>query len=148
MCGGNLAQPITIRHLGPEDAHILDRVAGGVFDNPVNPAWSYAFLATGVNEIVVALEAGTVVGFASGTALMHPDKATGFFINEVGVGDNHRRQGIATRLVRRIVEIACERGCQEIWLATEGDNTPARGLYRKLDAAETEGIVMYTFQDG
>ena len=140
-------QPITIRHLGPEDAHILDRVATGVFDNPVDPAWTYAFLAIGVNEIVVALLAGKVVGFASGTALMHPDKPTGFFINEVGVGDAFRRQGIATRLVKRIVEIACDRGCQEIWLATEGDNVPARGLYRKLEATETEDIVMYTFQD-
>ena len=142
------AQPITIRNLGPEDAEVLDKVRDGVFDNPVDPAWTYAFLATGVNEIVVALQMGEVVGFASGTALMHPDKPTGFFINEVGVGDAYLRQGIATRLVKRIVQIACDRGCQEIWLATEGDNAPARGLYRKLDARETEDIVMYTFQDG
>ena len=113
-------QPITIRNLGPEDAHILDRVADGVFDNPVDPARAYGFLATRVNEIVVALQGGVVVGFASGTVLMHPDKPLGFFVNEVGVDDAYRRQGIATRLVRRIIDLARERGCEEIWLATEG----------------------------
>ncbi len=140
-------QPITIRNLGPEDAHILDRVAKGVFDNPVDPSFAYAFLATRVNEIVVALSAGEVVGFASGTVLMHPDKPRGFFVNEVGVGDDFRRQGIAGRVLRRLVELARDRGCEEIWLATEEDNVPARGLYRKEGATETEGIVMYTFED-
>lgn len=140
-------QPITIRNLGPEDAHILDRVAAGVFDNPVDPTRAYAFLATRVNELVVALSAGEVVGFASGTVVMHPDKAVGFFVNEVGVGDAFRRQGIATRLLQRIIDLARDRGCEEFWLVTEGDNTPARGLYRKLNAQETEDIVMYEFKD-
>ena len=140
-------QPITIRNLGPEDAHILDRVADGVFDNPVDPARAYGFLATRVNEIVVALQGGVVVGFASGTVLMHPDKPLGFFVNEVGVDDAYRRQGIATRLVRRIIDLARERGCEEIWLATEGDNEAARGLYRSLGSKETEDIVMYEFTE-
>lgn len=143
-----LGQPITIRNLGPEDAHILDRVAKGVFDNPVDPTWAYAFLATRVNELVVALSAGEVVGFASGTVVMHPDKPVSFFVNEVGVSDAFRRQGIATRLIERIIDLARDRGCENIWLAAEGDNTPARNLYRKLKADETEGLVMYEFKDG
>lgn len=141
-------QPITIRNLGPEDAHILDRVAEDVFDNPVEPNWAYGFLVTRVNEIVVALQAGEVIGFASGTVLMHPDKPNGFFINEVSTAETYRRQGIATRLLNRIIDLARDRGCEEIWLATEHDNAPARGLYRKLKATETEGIVMYAFNDG
>ena len=59
--------PITIRNLGPEEAHVLDRVREGTFDHPIDPSWAYGFLATRVNEIVVALELGEVVGFASGT---------------------------------------------------------------------------------
>lgn len=138
-------QPITIRNLGPEDAHILDRVAEGVFDNPVEPSWAYGFLVTRVNEIVVALLGGEVIGFASGTVLMHPDKPNGFFINEVSTAAPFRRQGIATRLMHRLIDLARDRGCVEIWLATEGDNAPARGLYRKLAGDETEDIVMYAF---
>ena len=140
-------QPITIRNLGPEDAHILDRVADGVFDNPIDPSSAYGFLATRVNELVVALAGGQVVGFASGTVLMHPDKPMGFFVNELGVGDDFLRQGIATRVLRRLIELARDRGCEEIWLATEHDNAPARALYRKFNATETEGIVMYTFEE-
>ena len=30
-----------------------------------------------------------------------------------------------------------------IWLGTESDNEPARALYRKLGARETEGLVIY-----
>ena len=126
---------------------MLDRVRPGTFDNAVHPVRAWAFLATGVNELVVALDIGEVVGFASGTALMHPDKPTAFFIQEVGVAEAFRRQGIATRLIERIIDLARDRGCEEIWLATEGNNAPARGLYRKLGSDETEGIAVYNFRD-
>ncbi len=135
-----LPNPITIRELGLEDAHLLDRVRAETFDNPVDPSWAYAFLATGVNELVVAMSAGEVIGFASGTALMHPDKPTSFFINEVSVHEDFQRQGIATRLMERIIAVARNRGCEGIWLGTERDNIPARALYRKLDGQEFEGV--------
>ena len=135
--------PITIRNLGPEDAHILERVKDGTFDNPVDPSWAYGFLATRVNEIVVALEMGEVIGFASGTVLMHPDKPFSFFVNEVSVHEAFRRQGIATRLMTRLFDLAQDRGCEAIWLATEKNNAAARGLYKSMDARETAGIVMY-----
>ena len=139
--------PITIRNLGPEDVAILDRVRPGTFDNPIDPAQAFAFLATRVNEIVVALSAGEVVGFASGTVLMHPDKPPQFFINELGVHEDVRRRGIGTRLLERIMDLARDRGCQGIWFAAEADNAPARGLFRALGARETEGIVVYDWDD-
>jgi len=139
--------PITIRNLGPEDAAILERVREGTFDHPVDPARAWAFLATRVNEIVVALDRGEVIGFASGTVLMHPDKPTHFFVNEVGVHEDFRRQGIAARLLERIFDLARDRGCEGIWLGTEVDNEPARALYRKLGARETEGLVIYDWDD-
>ena len=139
--------PITIRNLGPEDAHILDRVRDGTFDHPIDPSRAWAFLATRVNELVVALDRGEVIGFASGTVLMHPDKPTAFFVNEVGVHEDYRRQRIATRLVERICDLARDRGCEGIWLATEGDNIPARGLYKALNARETPDVVVYDWDD-
>ncbi len=139
--------PITIRNLGPDEAHVLDRVKPGTFDNPVDPGFAFGFLATRVNELVVALDRGEVIGFASGTVLMHPDKPMSFFINEVGVHEDYRRRGIATRLVERICDLARDRGCQGIWLATEADNAPARALYRAMEARETGGLVMYDWED-
>ena len=139
--------PITIRNLGPEEAHILERVREGTFDHAVDPARAWAFLATRVNEIVVALDRGEVIGFASGTVLMHPDKPNHFFVNEVGVHEDYRRRGIATRLCERLFELARIRGCEGIWLGTEIDNEPARALYRKLEGNETEGFVIYDWDD-
>ncbi len=140
-------QPITIRNLGPEDAYILDRVHPGTFDNEVEPGRAWAFLATRVNELVVALDRGTVVGFASGTVLMHPDKPTAFFVNEIGVADEYRRQGIATRLLTRLIELARDRGCEDIWVATEGDNVAARALYGKFGALTDESVVTYSLTE-
>ncbi|MBT8417021.1 MAG: GNAT family N-acetyltransferase, partial [Silicimonas sp.] len=125
------------------DTHVLERVRPGTFDNPVEMTHVFEFLATRVNEIVVALDRGEVIGFASGTVLMHPDKTRAFFINEVGVHEDYQRRGIATRLIHRICELARDRGAENIWLATEKDNAAARGLYRSLGAKETGGIVMY-----
>ncbi|MBT8475957.1 MAG: GNAT family N-acetyltransferase [Rhodobacteraceae bacterium] len=141
------AETITIRHLGPEDADVLTRVRPGTFDHPVDLSAAWAFLAAGLNEMVVALTAGEVIGFASGTTILHPDKAPAFFVSEVGVHEDYRRQGIGTRLMRKIFDVARDRGCEGIWVATEGDNTAARALYRHLGARETGDVVVYDWDD-
>lgn len=139
------ANPITIRNLGPEDAHVLDRVRPGTFDNEIDPARAWGFLATRVNELVVALDRGEVVGFASGTVIMHPDKPTQFFVNEVSVHEDYRRRGIAHQLLRRISDLAFDRGCESVWVATEDGNAAARGLYRKMRSDEADGVVVYSW---
>ena len=126
---------------------MLDRIRPGTFDSEIDPARAWAFLATRVNELVVALDQGEVVGFVSGTVLMHPDKPTAFFVNEIGVHEDIRGQGLAHRLLKRISELALERGCVEIWAATEADNIPARGLFRKMSADEQDGVVVYSWTD-
>lgn len=83
------------------------------------------------------------VGFASGSILLHPDKQPSFFINEVGVIENMRRRGIATALCKLLLKAARDKGCQGIWLATEGNNLEARALYKRLQARETGGVVVY-----
>ena len=140
--------PITIRLLGPDDAGVLDRVHPETFDNAVDPARAWAFLQTGVNSLVVGQRPGEVVGFASGTVLMHPDKAPALFVNEVSVAKPFRRRGVAGRMVRRLIDAARDRGCESFWLATEAENAAARALYRSLGARETGGIVMYDWDDG
>ena len=44
-------------------------------------------------------------------------------------------------------ELALERGCEEIWAATEAENIPARGLFRKMSADEQDGVVVYSWTD-
>lgn len=138
---------ITIRHLGPEDADVFERARPGTFDHPIEPVKAWSFLGAGLNEMVVALAAGQVIGFATGTVLMHPDKPAVFFLNEVGVHADYRRRGIGARLSQALFDVARDRGCAGIWLATEAANGPARGLYRHLQGRETAGVVIYDWDD-
>ncbi len=140
--------PITIRCLGPEDAFVLDRVKDGVFDNPIDPGRAWAFLATRVNVLVVALDGGEVIGFAYGTTMLRVDKPTAFYVDEISVHEAYRRQGIGKKLLRRIEDEARERGCQSLWLATDGDNAEARGLYDALDGTALEGVAVYEWDLG
>ncbi|MEL6837777.1 MAG: GNAT family N-acetyltransferase [Pseudomonadota bacterium] len=138
-----MADTITLRHLGPDDLDMLLEVEEGLFDNPVRRDQAAAFLDNPLHEMVLAYENSHAVGMASGQILLHPDKSPAFFINEVGVRDTHQRQGIAKKLCVALMTVARDRGCQGIWLATEGDNVAARALYRSLDARETGDIVVY-----
>lgn len=137
--------PITIRNLGPEDAHILDRARPGTLRGDFDPSRVWSFLATRVNDLVVALDRGEVIGFASGTMLMHPDMGTEFVVNEVSVHSDYRRKGVATRLLQRISELALDRGCEAIRLVTEAENEAAAGLCRKLGASAATGVAIYTW---
>jgi hypothetical protein len=61
--------------LGPEDRHLLARVADGVFDREIRPEWCEAFLGDARHHLAVALDdADVVVGMASGVHYGNPDK--------------------------------------------------------------------------
>jgi len=138
-----MGETITLRHLGPDDLDLLLGVEDGLFDNAIRPDQARAFLDQPLHDLVLALEGEAVVGMASGQVMLHPDKAPAYFVNEVGVRESHQRRGIAKALCGRLIEIARGRGCEGIWLATEGDNVAARALYRSVKARETAGIVVY-----
>lgn len=135
------AKSIRYVRLGPQDASVLSGAT--VFDNPVDETQLAAFLDDPGHEILVALVGSHVIGFASGTVILHPDKPPAFIMLEVDVEESFKRQGIGTALVTGLLEIARSRGCIGTWLATEGDNTAARALYRRAGARETEDIVVY-----
>lgn len=132
---------ITYHHLGPNDGRLIED--SDVFDNSVDPVQLAAFLLDPGHEMVVALADSKVIGMASGTVLLHPDKPPAFFVAEVGVDEDMRKLGIGSALVERLLNVARARGCQGIWLATEADNAAARALYRTVGARETGGIVVY-----
>lgn len=142
-CSKVMNETTTYHRLNRDNAKLL--ASTEVFDNPVDPEQLARFLSDGGHELVFASSGRTIVGFASGTVLLHPDKAPAFFVNEVDVAPKCRRQGIATALCRKLIGIARDLGCQGIWLATEEDNVAARALYRRLDARETGAIVVYAW---
>lgn len=135
---------LEIRLLGPDDRGVLERVAPGVFDHPVEPRWADAFLANPRHHLVVALDDGIVVGMVSALDYVHPDKAPQLWINEVGVAATHRRQGVALRMLRAMLAHGRALGCTEAWVGTEQDNVAARALYERAGGTP-EPSLLYEF---
>jgi ribosomal protein S18 acetylase RimI-like enzyme len=125
-----------IIELTPSDIDLLLAVPPGLFDEPIRPDRSRAFLADPANILLLAYDGPLAVGMATATILRHPDKPPAMFINEVGTRESHQHQGIATALMDRMIATARARGCQGIWLGTEPDNVAALALYRKLGGKE------------
>ena len=134
------------------DAALFEHVAPDVFDNPLQPQRLVEHLADSRHHIAIALDATLnhqIVGFASGLHYVHPDKAPQFFIDEVGVAESHHRRGIATQLLQLLLEHAQSLGCEEAWVGTDPDNTPARSLYAGLAYEKEESTaILYTFKLG
>jgi aminoglycoside 6'-N-acetyltransferase I len=138
---------IVIRKLVAGDEAVLANVASGVFDEPVRPDLTARFLATPNYRIFVALDGDLVVGMCTGFTHFHPDKDEEFFVNELGVDDDYRRQGIGRRLLEAMLAEARAMGCPDAWLGTEHDNAEALALYRKImrgaDTEESMSIFTY-----
>ena len=141
------ASHVTLHVVTAENAHLLDRVAPGVLDHEVRPELLSEFLANPMNHIVVAVSGGTVVGMATGISYVHPDKPLQLFVNEVGVADAYRRQGIGRGLVDLLLARGERIGCTEAWVATEVSNAAARALYTSTGGVEDEErAVVYTYE--
>lgn len=136
-----MPDPLTLHVLSKDTAHLLE--GAEVFDDVVRPDQLAAFIESPGHLMVFATSGARVVGMASGTVLLHPDKLPALFVNEVGVVEDMRNQGIGAAVTQELLTLGRAAGCKGIWLATEGDNAPARALYRKLDARETRDIVVY-----
>lgn len=140
---------IDVRMLGPEDAPVLERVADGVFDGPVDPGRVRPVLADPRHHLAAALDGGRVVGMASGVHYLRPDKPPELWINEVGVAPTYRRRGVARRLVECLLAHARDVGCVGAWVLAEETNTAARALYESLEGAgESASLVMFEFSLG
>jgi GNAT superfamily N-acetyltransferase len=139
---------IEIRLLGPADARVLENVAPGVFDKPINPHWSAEFLADPRHHLAVAIDEGRVVGMASAVNYVNPDKPSELWINEVGVALTHQRRGVGRQILAALLDRGRALGCNEAWVLTDTGNAAARGLYSAAGGAENsrETPVMVTFK--
>lgn len=141
-----------IRRAGAEDVAAL--LAADVFDEPADTGFIVAFLGSpGApdprNILLLAEIEGRAVGFASATVLDHPDKASQLFLQELGVNEEARRQGIGRALIAAIRDEGRKRGCTVTWVLTEADNVAARAAYAAAGGQETTGVVMVEWtEDG
>jgi ribosomal protein S18 acetylase RimI-like enzyme len=142
--------PIEIRVLRADDRDVLANVAEDVFDHAVDPSAAAMFLSDPRHHIVVAIDAGKVVGYASGVHYFHPDKPVPeLFVNEVSVASSHRGRGLGKAVVTALLQQGRELGCGQAWVLTERDNAAAMQLYATCGAAEAlTHQVMFEFDLG
>jgi aminoglycoside 6'-N-acetyltransferase I len=133
---------VEISLLRAGDEHVLDRVADGVFDGPVDNALRSDFLSDPRHHLSIGIEDGVVVGFASAVHYVHPDKPPQLWINEVAVSPAHQRRGIARAVVAALLSLGRELGCTEAWVLTDEENAAARALYRSAGGTETAHLMV------
>jgi ribosomal protein S18 acetylase RimI-like enzyme len=135
--------PIDYIQIHHKNTNLLDRVAVDVFDEPILLERLFTYLENSANLLIVAVTDGVVIGQVAAVLHRHPDRPTDLYIDNLGVTPEYQRQAIATRLIKEIVTCGKMFGCEEVWLATEIDNTAARALYVRY--AKAQEIVMYSW---
>jgi len=140
---------IETRVLRRGDEAVLDRVAPGVFDDPVDARAAAEFLADPRHHLAVAVDGGVVVGFVSAVHYVHPDQPPQLFIIEVAVASAYQRAGLAKRMLGALLAHARALGCKTAWVGTEADNTAARALYRSVGGSlDQDAFVTFSFDLG
>jgi ribosomal protein S18 acetylase RimI-like enzyme len=89
----------------------------------------------------------TFLGMASGRIEYKPyDNERWLYVDEVDVCVEQRQKGAGKAMMEKLLEIADQEDCEEVWLGTEIDNDAANALYQSLDPDEVERFVGYTYE--
>jgi ribosomal protein S18 acetylase RimI-like enzyme len=114
----------------------------------MTPSTWRAFLADDGHHLLIAYLHGEPAGFVSAAEVLHPDKpGPEMFLNELGVSPAFRRKGVATTLLEELIELCKDRGCSEMWVLTDEENTPAMLTYERTGGKrEPRDSVMFTFE--
>ena len=138
---------VETRILDSTDRAVLGNVAPDVFDHAIDLRLLEEFLGDPRHHLAVAIDAGQVIGFASGVHYVHPDKPAELWINEVGVSPEHQGKGVGKAVVRALLDHAQRLGCEQAWVLTDDANRAAMKLYGSLGGT-AESAVMFTFTLG
>ncbi len=142
-----LSPSVTIRRLGPADLLLLRRLNalfGEAFADPEtytgappDDAYLEGLLAKEHVFPVVALAGEEVLGGLVAYELEKFERARReVYIYDLAVGEEHRRQGIATALIEHLRGIAAGRGAWVIYVQADYGDDPAIALYEKLGVRE------------
>ena len=91
--------------------------------------WSYNFFQSAMREIFLVFERKKIVGFLNACVCADLEKAV---ILKLAVHPDHRREGIADKLIRRCLDILIERQISLVELDVELIQRGAIKLYEKF----------------
>lgn len=138
--------PVIQRLIASDIAHLLalNQLFGRAFKDPEtygaeppDDAYLGRFLAQQHVIALVALMEGTIVGGLVAYELDKFERARReIYIYDLAVEEAHRRQRVATALIRQLRNIAAERGAWVIYVQADYGDEAAIGLYQSLGVRE------------
>lgn len=106
-------------------------------DNQPNDAYINDLLASDTFYALIAEKGGVVVGAIAGYELKKfEQERSEFYIYDLAVDANYRRQGIATKLIEAFGKTAKEKGAWVMFVQADPPDEAAVALYDKLGARE------------
>jgi aminoglycoside 3-N-acetyltransferase I len=131
----------TVRRLGPGDEDVVRNLA--------EREPQVGLLGDEATIFLAAFDGTEPIGFVFGYELPRRHGAPSIlFIYELEVNDEYRRQGIATRLMTGLEQIARSRGIAEGFVLTEPDNAAANTLYESLGGERSDAVMWdYRYAD-
>lgn len=136
-----------IRMLGSGDATLLgamNTLFGEAFDDPEtyasnqpDPAYLEHLLDGSSFIAIAALDGPDVIGGLAAYVLpKFEQQRNEVYIYDLAVAESHRRQGIASGMIRCLQQAAAERGAWVIYVQADYGDDPAIALYTKLGVRE------------
>ncbi len=106
-------------------------------DNQPSDAYISDLLASDTFFALIANKGGVVVGAIAGYELKKfEQERSEFYIYDLAVDANYRRQGIATKLIEAFGKIAKEKGAWVMFVQADPPDEAAVALYDKLGTRE------------
>ena len=151
-----------IRRLGSGDGDVLRILAVGnaSFDEPgqggalqpLSPEAARRLLENERTHVLVAFLGDEPIGFLFAIELLRRAADVGpseLYVDEVGVRDDHRREGIARALLDALSQLARGRGITNGFVFTNASNAPAVALYESFGGVRPNADdVMFDFRLG
>jgi ribosomal-protein-alanine N-acetyltransferase len=130
--GGDDEQ-ITVEPMRRRDIGAIQAIERVSYPRPWTPAVFESEIELsrrGDRHYIVARREGRLVGYA-GLMFVVGDA----HVTNIACAPDHRRSGVATRLLAELAWAAIERGCQALTLEVRASNTGAQALYRQFGFA-------------
>ncbi len=122
-----MLREIIIRPMRIDDLDRVYKLEMKLFPNP----WPKSFFKNDlISQDTVAFVVeykGSMIGYSLSTFVN-----AGFHITNIAVDEKYQRQGVASKLMQKLENIATENGCHYIYLEVRTNNTVAIGLYKSL----------------
>ena len=132
---------IEIVQVNEGNAGLLDNLDEDLFNGKINSERLVSYLHERSHVMLLAINEGLVIGQVMAVVHKHPDKPAELYIDDLAVSERFQRRNIATQMVRRLFAIGMERGCEEIWVGAESNNTSAKKFYRSLGLSASTAYI-------